>query len=195
MIEGFMPPCVVFRTRVRDESIEGPNPYRWEDVTSDELFKGKRVVLFSLPGAFTPTCSTYQLPGFESNYLKIKEYGIDEVYCISVNDAFVMNAWAKSQDIQNVKVIPDGSGNFTRFIGMLIGKNHLGFGMRSWRYMCVINDGKIEHWRQEPGINNDGSDDDPYVETTPENMMSYLDQYNMWNEVEQRTTMGDYKVI
>ena len=73
MIEGFMPPCVVFRTRVRDESIEGPNPYRWEDVTSDELFKGKRVVLFSLPGAFTPTCSTYQLPGFESNYLKIKE--------------------------------------------------------------------------------------------------------------------------
>ena len=181
MIEGFMPPCVVFRTRVRDESIEGPNPYRWEDVTSDELFKGKRVVLFSLPGAFTPTCSTYQLPGFESNYLKIKEYGIDEVYCISVNDAFVMNAWAKSQDIQNVKVIPDGSGNFTRFMGMLIGKNHLGFGMRSWRYMCVINDGKIEHWRQEPGINNDGSDDDPYVETTPENMMSYLDQYNMWN--------------
>lgn len=195
MIEGFTPPCVVFRTRVRDESIEGPNPYRWEDVTSDELFKGKRVVLFSLPGAFTPTCSTYQLPGFESNYLKIKEYGIDEVYCISVNDAFVMNAWAKAQDIQNVKVIPDGSGNFTRFMGMLIGKNHLGFGMRSWRYMCVITDGKIEHWRQEAGINNDGSDDDPYVETTPENMVSYLDQYNMWNEVKQRTAMGDYKVI
>ena len=84
-----------------------------------------------------------------------------------------MNAWAKAQDIQHVKVIPDGSGNFTRFMGMLIGKNHLGFGMRSWRYMCVINDGKIEHWRQEAGINNDGSDDDPYVETTPENIISY----------------------
>jgi len=195
MIEGFTPPCVVFRTRVRDESIEGQNPYRWEDVTSDDLFKGKRVVLFSLPGAFTPICSTYQLPGFESNYSKIKEYGIDEVYCISVNDAFVMNAWAKAQDIQNVKVIPDGSGNFTRFMGMLIGKNHLGFGMRSWRYMCVINDGVIEHWWQEPGINNDGSDDDPYVQTTPENMLSYLDQKNMWNEVEQRTTMGDYTVV
>jgi peroxiredoxin len=191
----FRPPCVVFRTRVRDESIEGPNPYRWEDVTSDELFKGKRVVLFSLPGAFTPTCSTYQLPGFESNYSKIKDYGVDEVYCISVNDAFVMNAWAKAQDIQNVKVIPDGSGNFTRFMGMLIGKNHLGFGMRSWRYMCVINDGVVEHWWQEPGINNDGSDDDPYVQTTPENMLSYLDQKSMWNEVEQRTTMGDYKVV
>jgi peroxiredoxin len=195
MIEGFKPPCVVFRTRVRDESIEGPNPYRWEDVTSDDLFKGKRVVLFSLPGAFTPTCSTYQLPGFESNYSKIKEYGIDEVYCISVNDAFVMNAWAKAQDIQNVKVIPDGSGNFTRFMGMLIGKNHLGFGMRSWRYMCVINDGVIEHWWQEPGINNDGSDDDPYVQTTPENMLSYLDQKNMWNEVKKRTSIGDYTVV
>jgi peroxiredoxin len=195
MIEGFKPPCVVFRTRVRDESIEGPNPYRWEDVTSDDLFKGKRVVLFSLPGAFTPTCSTYQLPGFESNYSKIKEYGIDEVYCISVNDAFVMNAWAKAQDIQNVKVIPDGSGNFTRFMGMLIGKNHLGFGMRSWRYMCVINNGVIEHWWQEPGINNDGSDDDPYVQTTPENMLSYLDQKNMWNEVKKRTSIGDYTVV
>ena len=195
MIEGFRPPCVVFRTRVRDESIEGPNPYRWEDVTSDELFKGKRVVLFSLPGAFTPTCSTYQLPGFESNYSKIKDYGIDEVYCISANDAFVMNAWAKAQDIQHVKVIPDGSGNFTRFMGMLIGKNHLGFGLRSWRYMCVINNGVVEHWWQEPGINNDGSDDDPYVQTTPENMLSYLDQKNMWAEVEQRTTMGDYKVV
>ena len=103
--------------------------------------QGKRVVLFSLPGAFTPTCSTYQLPGFEENYDKIRNQNIDEVYCISVNDAFVMNAWAKSQQVENVKVIPDGSGNFTRYMGMLIGKNHLGFGMRSWRYMCVINDG------------------------------------------------------
>ena len=175
MIEGFKPPCVVFRTRVRDESIEGPNPFRWEDVTSDSLFKGKRVVLFSLPGAFTPTCSTYQLPGFEENYTRIKQADVDEVYCISVNDAFVMNAWAKAQDIQNVKVIPDGSGNFTRFMGMLIGKNHLGFGLRSWRYMCVINDGVVEKWWQEPGINNEGTDDDPYGQTTPENMVDYLE--------------------
>ena len=97
MIEGFRPPCVVFRTRVRDESIEGPNPYRWQDVTSDEIFKGKRVVLFSLPGAFTSTCSHIPPPPpscFEENYDKIRNQNIDEVYCIPVNDAFVMNAWA-----------------------------------------------------------------------------------------------------
>lgn len=175
MIEGFKPPCVVFRTRVRDESVEGPNPFRWEDVTSDELFQGKRVVLFSLPGAFTPTCSTYQLPGFEKLYKRIRMSGIDEVYCISVNDSFVMNAWAKQQELENVKVIPDGSGNFTRYMGMLIGKNHLGFGNRSWRYMCVINNGVVEKWWQEPGINNDGTDDDPYINTTPEKMVDYLE--------------------
>ena len=174
MIEGFRPPNTTFQMRVRDESIAGPNPYRWQQITSDELFKNKRVVLFSLPGAFTPTCSTYQLPGFEENYDRIRNNDIDEVYCISVNDAFVMNAWAKQQDIQNVKVIPDGSGNFTRFMGMLIGKNHLGFGLRSWRYMAVFNDGVVEKWWQEPGINNEGTDDDPYVESTPENMVDYL---------------------
>lgn len=177
MIEGFRPPCVVFQTRVRDENIEGPNPFRWEQVTSDSLLQGKRVALFSLPGAFTPTCSTYQLPGFEANYDRICRAGIDEVYCISVNDAFVMNAWAKQQELKNVKVIPDGSGNFTRYMGMLIGKNHLGFGNRSWRYMCVINNGVVEKWWQEPGINNDGTDDDPYVNTTPEKMVDYLESF------------------
>ena len=176
MIEGFKLPQVTFKTRVRDESIGGPNPYRWEDKTTDDYFKGKRVVLFSLPGAFTPTCSTYQLPGFEENYDRIRNNDIDEVYCMSVNDAFVMNAWAKQQGIENVKVIPDGSGNFTRFMGMLIGKNHLGFGMRSWRYMAIINDGVVEKWWQEPGINNDGADDDPYVESTPENCIDFLEK-------------------
>ena len=174
MIEGFRPPCVTFRTRVRDENIEGSNPFRWQDVNSDELFGSKRVVLFSLPGAFTPTCSTYQLPGFEKHYDDIRNHDIDEIYCISVNDAFVMNAWARDQKLQHVKVIPDGSGNFTRYMGMLIGKNHLGFGMRSWRYMCVLKDGVVEKWWQEPGINNDGDDSDPYEQTTPENCMSYL---------------------
>lgn len=174
MIEGFKPPCVVFRTRVRDDSVSGDNPYVWKDVTSDELFENKRVVLFSLPGAFTPTCSTYQLPGFERMAADIKACGIDEIYCMSVNDAFVMNAWAKGQALKNVKVIPDGSGNFTRFMGMLIGKNHLGFGMRSWRYMCIMNNGVVEKWWQEPGINNDGDDFDPYEETKPENCLAYL---------------------
>jgi len=90
-----------------------------------------------------------------------------------------MNAWAEVLGIKNVKVIPDGSGNFTRYMGMLIGKNHRGFGNRSWRYMCVINDGVVEKWWQEPGINNDGADDDPYVQTTPENMMTYLQTANI----------------
>mgnify|MGYP003633986588 FL=1 len=173
MIEGFRLPKVTFKTRIRDE-VNGDNPYRWQDTTTDDYFKGKRVVLFSLPGAFTPTCSEYQLPGFEENYDKIRNFDIDEVYCMSVNDAFVMNAWSKSMDIQNVKCIPDGSGNMTRFLGMLIGKNHLGFGLRSWRFMCVINDGVVEQWWQEPGINNDGLDEDPYEQSTPLNCIEYL---------------------
>jgi len=174
MIEGFRLPNVTFKTRVGDGNISGDNPYRWEDRTSDDYFGGKRVVLFSLPGAFTPTCSTYQLPGFEEHYDAIRNQDIDEVYCMSVNDAFVMNAWAKQQNIKNVKCIPDGSGNMTRYLGMLIGKNHLGFGLRSWRFMCIVNDGVIERWWQESGINNDGLDEDPYEQSTPENCMSYL---------------------
>lgn len=174
MIEGFKLPQVNFKTRVRDESIGGDNPYRWENTTTQDYFGGKRVVLFSLPGAFTPTCSNYQLPSFEKNYDNIRNMDIDEVYCMSVNDAFVMNAWAKAQDIKHVKCIPDGSGNMTRFLGMLIGKNHLGFGLRSWRFMAVIKDGVVEQWWQEPGINNDGVDDDPYEQSTPENCLAYL---------------------
>ena len=178
MIEEKKIPTITFQCRVGDEEPEaGGCPIGGEFVgkTTDELFGNKRVIVFSLPGAFTPTCSTYQLPGFEENYDRIRNNDIDEVYCMSVNDAFVMNAWAKNQGIQNVKVIPDGSGNFTRFMGMLIGKNHLGFGMRSWRYMAIINDGVVEKWWQEPGINNDGADDDPYVESTPEKCCDYLE--------------------
>lgn len=166
-------PSVIFKTRVRDESIDGPNPYRWEDVTSFDYFGGKRVVLFSLPGAFTPTCSTYQLPGFEGNYDEFKALGIDEIYCISVNDAFVMNAWAKSQNIENVKVIPDGSGFFTEEMGMLVEKDNLGFGARSWRYAAVINNGRIEKMFVEPGL-EDNCPVDPYGETSPENILKYL---------------------
>ncbi len=148
----------------------------WFEESASDYFSGKRSLVVSLPGAFTPTCSTYQLPGFEENYDKIRNCDIDEIYCISVNDAFVMNAWAERMNICNVKVIPDGSGNMTRFLGMLIGKNHLGFGNRSWRFMSVVNDGVIEKWWQEPGINNDGDDSDPYIESTPEKMMEYLGQ-------------------
>lgn len=166
-------PSVVFKTRVRDESIEGPNPFRWEDVTSFDYFGGKRVVIFSLPGAFTPTCSTYQLPGFEDNYDEFKALGIDEIYCISVNDAFVMNAWAKSQGIERVKVIPDGSGYFTEEMGMLVDKDNLGFGPRSWRYAAIVDNGRIEKWFVEPGM-EDNCPVDPYGETSPANILKYL---------------------
>lgn len=166
-------PSEVFKTRVRDDSIEGPNPYRWEDKTSFDYFAGKRVILFSLPGAFTPTCSTYQLPGFEGKYDYFKELGIDEIYCISVNDSFVMNAWGKFNNIEKVKLIPDGSGIFTFNMDMLVDKDNLGFGMRSWRYACVVNNGKIEQWFIEPG-KTDNAEDDPYGETSPENIMAWL---------------------
>jgi peroxiredoxin len=163
-------PNVTLKTRVRDESIGGDNPFRWEHVATAGLFKNKRIILFSLPGAFTPTCSTLQLPDFESMYSEFQNKGIDEIYCIAVNDAFVMNAWAKSQSLKNVKVIPDGSGEFTRKMGMLVAKDNLGFGMRSWRYAAVVNDGAIEHWYEEPGF-EDNCEADPYGETSPQNVL------------------------
>jgi peroxiredoxin len=146
----------------------------WKDVTTDELFSNKRVVLFSLPGAFTPTCSGEELPSYDREFENFKAKGIDDVYCISVNDAFVMNAWARDLEIKNVKMIPDGCGTFTRNMGMLVNKPAQGFGMRSWRYAAIINNGEVEKMFEEPGFNNYSDDDDPYVESTPENVMNYL---------------------
>jgi peroxiredoxin len=166
-------PNIVFKTRVRDESIGGSNPYRWEDKTSFDYFANKRVVLFSLPGAFTPTCSTYQLPGFEEKFAEFKALGIKEIYCISVNDAFVMNCWAKMQKIKKVKLIPDGSCKFTHKMKMCVYKDNLGFGERSWRYACIVNNGKIEKWFIEPGM-EDNAEGDPYGETSPENILAWL---------------------
>ena len=172
---GSVIPAVNFKTRVRDESVGSTNPYRWQDVNSYDLFAGKRVIVFSLPGAFTPTCDTYQLPGFESRFIAFNGRGIDEIYCVSVNDAFVMNAWAKQQNIKFVKVIPDGTGDFTNKMRMLVRKDNLGFGDRSWRYAMIVNNGKIEAWFEEPGFRHD-AEDDPYGETSPENIMKYLDE-------------------
>ncbi|MCT4608693.1 MAG: peroxiredoxin [Pelagimonas sp.] len=173
MQAGVTLPNITFRTRVRDESIEGPNPFRWQDMTTADYFAGKRVILFSLPGAFTPTCSTYQLPGFENNFEQFKELGIDEIYCMSVNDSFVMNAWARNQELKNVKVIPDGSGEFTRLMGMLVAKDNLGFGARSWRYAAIVKDGVVEAWFEEPG-REDNHGEDPYGESSPENLLKHL---------------------
>ncbi|PYF07689.1 peroxiredoxin [Rhodobacter viridis] len=166
-------PEVTFHTRVRDESVGGPNPYRWQDVTTADYFAGKRVILFSLPGAFTPTCSTYQLPGFEKGFPEFAAQGIDEIYCLSVNDSFVMNQWAKAQGLQNVKVIPDGSGEFTRRMGMLVRKDNLGFGLRSWRYAAIVDNGVIEAWFEEPGL-MDNCPEDPYGVSSPENVLAWL---------------------
>ncbi len=166
-------PSVIFKTRVRDESVGGENPYRWQDVSSDELFKGKKVVVFSLPGAFTPTCSSTHLPGYEAKYDEFKKLGIDEVYCLSVNDAFVMNQWAKHQGAENVKLIPDGSSAFTRAMGMLVKKDNLGFGDRSWRYSMYVQDGQIKKMFIEPGF-SDNCPDDPFEVSDADTMLAYL---------------------
>jgi len=166
-------PNVTFKTRVRDASLPGPNPFKWVEKTTDDYFAKKRVVVFSLPGAFTPTCSTYQVPGFEENYSNFRDLGIDEIYCISVNDAFVMYQWGRQQDVMDIKMIPDGNGEFTEKMGMLVEKNNLGFGKRSWRYAMVVNDGVIEKFFEEPG-RRDNAEDDPYGETSPENVLNYL---------------------
>ncbi|MDE4174970.1 peroxiredoxin [Phaeobacter sp. PT47_59] len=173
MKAGVKLPDVTFHTRVRDESIEGPNPFRWEDKTTADYFASKRVVLFSLPGAFTPTCSTYQLPGYENGFGDFQAEGIDAIYCMSVNDSFVMNKWAEAQKLENVQVIPDGSGEFTRKMGMLVAKDNLGFGARSWRYAAVVNNGVIEAWFEEPGL-CDNHAEDPYGVSSPETVLSYL---------------------
>ena len=141
--------------------------------TSSELFDGKRVVIFSLPGAFTPTCSAYQLPGFEEKYEDFIGSGIDAIYCISVNDGFVMNAWAKDQGIEKVQLIPDGNAYFTRSMGYLVTKSNLGFGERSWRYAAVIDNGVIEKLFVEDGM-RDNADTDPYVISTPKNVLEYV---------------------
>jgi len=166
-------PDVIFKTRVRDESVEGPNPFRWQDRTTQEIFGGKRVVLFALPGAFTPTCSSTHVPGYEKLYDQIRAQGIDQVICLSVNDAFVMFQWGRQQGVQNIFLLPDGSGEFTRKMGMLVNKENLGFGMRSWRYSMVVNDGKIEKMFIEPGF-SDNCPDDPFENSDAETMLNYL---------------------
>jgi len=145
-------------------------------VTTEELFKGKRVVVFSLPGAFTPTCSNEQCPAFERLYDEFKAEGIDEVICITVNDAFVVYQWSRHLGVNKIHFLPDGSAKFTRLMGMLVNKEHLGFGYRSWRYAMVVNDGVIEQWFEEPGINDEGADNDPYTVTNPEVALDYLRQ-------------------
>ncbi len=168
-------PEVVFKTRVRDESIGGDNPFRWQDVSTDDIFKGKKIVVLALPGAYTPTCSSTHLPGFDKNYQALIEQGVDEVYCLSVNDAFTMFQWSKHLGVENVKMLPDGNGDFTRMMGMLVKKENLGFGDRSWRYSMLVEDNKITKLFSEPG-QEDNCPDDPFGVSDVDTMLDYLKQ-------------------
>ena len=167
----------IFKFRIGDTDEKGGCTFiggEWKDVSTKELFGDKKVVIFSLPGAFTPTCSGEQLPTYDEMYSQFKDKGIDDVYCVSVNDAFVMNAWARDLGIKNVKMIPDGDGTFTRSMGMLVNKPKQGFGMRSWRYAAIVNDGTIDQMFIEPGQNDFSDDDDPYTVSSPEHVLSKL---------------------
>lgn len=166
-------PDTMFYMRERDESIEGENPFKWVYKTTKDLFSGKKVLIFGLPGAFTPTCSTSQLPGYEKLYEDFQQKGIEEIWCTSVNDAFSMYQWAKGLGIQNVKMLPDGNGDFASEMGMLVAKENLGFGTRSWRYAMIVDNLEIKSMHKEPGL-MDNCPTDPYGESAPENVLSLL---------------------
>lgn len=158
--EGQQVPQVIFRTR---------NNHEWVDRTTDEVFKGKTVVVFSLPGAFTPTCSSTHVPRYNQLAPAFRQHGVDEVICISVNDAFVMNEWRNEQKAFDVTFLPDGNGDFSRGMGMLVPKDDLGFGERSWRYSMLVEDGVIRKMFIEPDVPGD-----PFEVSDADTMLEYL---------------------
>ncbi len=158
--EGKTVPQVTFRTR-RD--------HEWIDVNSNEIFGGRTVVVFALPGAFTPTCSSTHVPRYNQLAPMLKQHGVDEVVCISVNDAFVMSEWQKEQKAFNITFLPDGNGDFSRDMGMLISKNDLGFGDRSWRYSMLVKDGVIQKMFIEPD-----EPGDPFEVSDADTMLSHI---------------------
>ena len=153
-------PNVTFKTR------EGND---WKDLTTNEIFADKTVIVFALPGAFTPTCSSTHLPRYNQLAPVLKDNGVDDIYCLSVNDSFVMNAWAADQDSANIKLIPDGNGDFSEGMGMLVDKDDLGFGKRSWRYSMLVKDGKIEKMFIEPD-----KPGDPFEVSDADTMLEYI---------------------
>lgn len=159
-MEGQRVPAATFRTRSDSE---------WVEVSTDDVFAGKTVVVFSLPGAFTPTCSSAHVPRYDQLAPAFRAAGVDEIVCMSVNDAFVMDEWALSQKVNNVRFLPDGNGEFTKGMGLLVGKEDLGFGTRSWRYSMLVKDGVIEKQfiePEEPG--------DPYHVSDADTMLDYI---------------------
>lgn len=159
-LEGTRVPQVTLR--VRDDG-------RWRDVSTSELFDGRTVVLFSLPGAFTPTCSSAHVPRYEELYEQFRAVGVDDILCVSVNDAFVMDAWKKDQGAHHITFVPDGNGTFTDAMGMLVDKDDLGFGARSWRYAMVVRDGVIEKMFVEPR-----EPGDPYHVSDADTVLTWL---------------------
>jgi glutathione-dependent peroxiredoxin len=160
-IEGQRIPEVTFRTREDNQ---------WKDVSTRDLFAGKKVVVFSLPGAFTPTCSSSHVPRYNELAPEFKRRGVDSIVCISVNDTFVMNEWAKDQHAESVRFIPDGNGEFSEKMGMLVDKTNLGFGKRSWRYSMLVEDGVIKKMFIEPD-----KEGDPFEVSDADTMLKYLD--------------------
>src|ERR1044072_4075315 len=159
--EGKRVPQVKFRTRQNNQ---------WKDVTTDEIFKGKTVVVFSLPGAYTPTCSSTHLPRYNELAPVFKKKGVDEIVCISVNDPFVMNEWKRDQEAGNITVLPDGNGEFTEGMGMLVDKSNLGFGKRAWRYSMLVKDGVVQKMFIEPE-----KEGDPFEVSDAETMLKHID--------------------
>ncbi len=158
--EGKRVPQVTFRTR---------HDGQWVEVTTDQIFKGRTVVLFALPGAYTPTCSTTHLPRYNELAPTFARLGVDAVVCLSVNDAFVMSEWQKDQEAPNVTFLPDGNGEFTTGMGMLVDKSDLGFGKRSWRYSMLVRDGVVEKQFIEPQ-----KDGDPFEVSDADTMLGYI---------------------
>ncbi|MFD1193098.1 peroxiredoxin [Seohaeicola saemankumensis] len=166
-------PDATFHTRVRNPALGGSNPFEWKALTTAEIFGGKRIVLFALPGAFTPACSESHLPGFEDNHDRFRDLGIDQVICLAVNDAFVMYQWAVSRNVSKVFMLPDGNGEFTRKMGMLVDRSSQGMGMRSWRYSMLVEHGKIEKLFAEPGF-QDNPAGVPLKVSGADTMLAYL---------------------
>jgi peroxiredoxin len=183
-VVGEKVPDVTFATRTRVDNHE-ENPFDWKTLTTADYFKGKRIVIFALPGAFTPTCSNTHLPGYENAYEEILSLNVNDVYCLSVNDAFVMRQWGLHQGLpedmtpgsmgfQNVKLIPDGTAAFTRGMGMSCNwSTERGFGERTWRYSMVVNDGVVEKiFVEGPRLQNSGPD--PFEVSDSDTMVKYL---------------------
>lgn len=172
MTPSHVPDCI-FHTRQRNEALAGENPYEWKDLHTRDIFGGKRVVLFALPGAFTPACSESHVPGYERLHDQIIAQGVDAVICLAVNDAFVMFQWAKALGIAKVQMLPDGNGDFTRQMGMLVQRQSQGLGLRSWRYSMLVEDGEIMQLFAEPGL-RDNPPGVPLQRSSAEVMLEYL---------------------